>query len=178
MKMLKVVLNILLKPKYFFEKLLQEKLEISFVIKYMLLLNLIGPVFSFYSMHFIENISIGRSFLYAVSTYILDIISIIIFTYLVERLEKKDFQFLFTLAVFIYTPIWLSDVVDINQYLRPLSNLGLLYSLVLLYIAFSTLEMKNKKILFYEGVFILLYMLDAFIAEMIVQNPWVKMLIK
>ncbi len=178
MKMLKVVLNILLKPKDFFEKLLQEKLEISFVIKYMLLLNLIGPAFSFYSMHFIENISIGRSFLYAVSTYILDIISIIIFAYLVKRLEKRDFQFLFTLAVFIYTPIWLSDVVDINQYLRPLSNLGFLYSLVLLYIAFSTLKMKNKKILLYEGVFILLYMLDAFIAEMIVQNPWVKMLIK
>ncbi len=178
MSIIKVVFEVLFKPRDFFKGVIKKRFRVPFLIKYMLLLNLIGPSLSFYSMHFVEHISAGRSLLYALLTYILDIVCIFVFAYLVSFLEKKDFYLFLEISIFVYTPIWLSDIVDIYQYLRPLSNLGLLYSLFLVYRAFSALNIKKEKIFLHIGVFLLLYVLDAFIAETIVQNPWVEMIIR
>lgn len=178
-KIITTIFSVLFKPKEFFQHLLKHKVESSFLLIYMILLNLIGPTLSFYSMHFIEHISISRSLLYAIVTYFLDIICIFIFAYFVNFLEgEKNFYLFLEITIFVYTPIWLSDIVDLNQYLRPLSNLGLLYSLALIFVAFSNIGIKRRNIFLYIFAFLILYVLDAFFAEMIVQNPWVKMLIK
>ncbi len=177
--MLRLAFSILFKPKKFLQKDFLEKISSSFALKYMLLLALIGPILSFYSMFVSEGIPLGKTIFYCVTTYILDIVCVYTFGYFVFFLEKKeDFSTYFKITVFSSTAIWISDIVDISQILRPLSTLGLLYSLYLLYVAFKNFSVPRKRILAYIIVFVILYMLNALVAESIVQNPLVAKILK
>ncbi|NPA53925.1 MAG: hypothetical protein GXO21_04585 [Aquificae bacterium] len=179
MNILKLAFSILLKPKDFLQKDFIEKLSYSFTLRYMLTLALIGPILSFYSMFIIENISIGKTILYCITTYVLDIICVYIFAYILSFFEKEgNFFTFFKITVFSSTAIWISDIVDIHQILRPLSSLGLLYSLYLLYIAFKNFSIPSKRILAYISLFVILYILNALVAESIVQNPLVAKILK
>ncbi len=176
MNIIKVVYKVLLYPKEFFKNISADTKQ---TLIYMLTLNAIGPSLSFYSMYFSEGIPLEKTVLYAISTYVFDIFSILIFSLLIFLMEKeKSFSFYFSLSVFVYTPIWIGDISDINQYLRPLSNIGFLYSIYLLFVALNSLKMKKIKAIMYIFVFITLYILDALCAEMIVQNPWVKKILR
>jgi hypothetical protein len=175
MNILKTAFFAVLRPKDFFKTF--KDIPLNFTLRYMFTLALIGPILSFYSMFVIENIPLWRTVLYGITTYFLDILCTYIFAFILYKLEKRErFDLYLKLAVFSSTAIWLSDIVDIHQMLRPLSTVGLLYSLYLLYVAFSYMRISAKRIFVYIFIFIILYVLNALIAEAIVQNPIVARL--
>ncbi len=179
MEILKIIFEIIFSPRSFFESFLRKDLPLKIVVVYVFILNSIGPVLSFYSMHILEKIPLEKTVEYCVSTYILDIVSIVIFSLLFYAFEKRNnlvfFIKLFSLA---YTPIWISDIADINQYLRPLSTLGLFYSIYILYTIFLFMDIFKTKIVLYLLVFVILYILDAALAETIVKNPFLMEFLK
>ncbi len=147
---------------------------------------LIGPVLSFYSLFFQENYPIKKVLTYSLTTYILDLITVLVlsvFVFLIFKFfnKSKNFDYAFKIALFIYIPIWISDFVDIYQPLRILSNLGLIYSFYVLYKGLQFLfniDLRQKTdFIFYSsiiGIHFLLYVLNAIISEVIATNPVLK----
>ncbi len=178
-EIIRISLKVILFPKKFWTDIFHRNVKLSFVTKYMLSLALIGPILSVFSMSVIGDISFKKSLLYAVTTYLLDIASVYIFAFLVSVIDKNiRLKTAINIAVFGSTPIWLSDIVDIYQPLRPLSTIGLLYSLYIIYMAIKLKSPKGHKIVgLLLFIFILLYVLNAAIAESIVKNPLVKQII-
>ncbi len=174
--MFKVILKIIFKPKEFFKGDIYKVYSLPFLIFYMLILNSIGPFLSLYSMHVKEKIPLSQALLYSISTFFLDIFSIAIFAFFLYKKTDKDLYTAFKVSLFIYTPIWLSDFVDISQILRPLSSLGFIYSLYLLYLWLKLSSLRGIPL--YMVFFTILYLLDAYIAELIVQSPVVKYFLK
>ena len=177
-EILKTALSVVLRPKKFWIEIYSRKISYQFIAEYVFLFALIGPVLSIISMYFIERIPLNKTVLYSVTTYFMDIISVYIYAFVVKFNKKLDFNTALKITAFASTPIWLSDIVDIYQFLRPLSSLGLLYSLYLLYTAFQVKNAKKDFILFALITFILLYTLNSLIAESIVQNPVIAKLLK
>jgi Yip1 domain/zinc-ribbon domain len=82
---------------------------------------------------------VGYAVVYAILTYILDIVAVFVIGYIVWKLAPsfgtsttQDKATL--LAAFAYTPVFLISIVDIIPFLGFLTILGLLYGLYILYI--------------------------------------------
>ncbi len=188
--MIKRIFNLISHPKKEWQSIFQEK-DTGFSVfkEYGLRLALIGPFLSFYSLYFEENYSIPHALTYSISTYILDLVSVIIFAFIFSKISEKyfysiNFDTALKFITYVNVPIWLSDIVDIYQPLRILSNLGLIYSFYLLYTGIvylgknqSGLDIKRFFIIC-SGIHLGIYMLNALISEMIAMNPLMKKLIE
>jgi len=172
-------LKVTIFPKKFWLEVFHRKIPKSFILKYVLTLALIGPVLSLFSMTVIEGITFKKSIFYSITTYIMDIISVYIYAVIIRLLDKEvDLQSSLKISAFGSTPVWLSDIVDIYQPLRPLSTLGLLYSLYIIYMAIKLKSPKGYRVVgLLLFVFIVLYVVNSLIAESIVQNPIVRQVI-
>jgi len=139
-----------------------------------ILLNLIGPVLSYYSL---KQIGCENILLYSVWTYLLDLISVLIFAFVLAKFTS--FKNAFRYSVLIYIPNWFFDIFDISQALRPLSVMWFGISLIILwYILFNYLKLENKKVLVILFiVYIVLYLVDSLIAETLCSNVYLKNLI-
>ncbi len=156
-----------------------NRVNLKFSVIYMLILASIGPIFSFYNIHFIENFPIQKALTYSLTTYFLDTSFSFLFAYILTIILKIDFEKALKISIFSQTAIWLSDIVDISQYLRPLSNIGLALSLYSLYFVLKKiLNIELKYIAVLIAIFLILYSLNAFISEMIFTNPYLKMILK
>jgi hypothetical protein len=187
----KRVFNLLIKPSEAWEEIFKlRESKVDLFLNYGFTFALIGPILSFYSLYFQEKYPIKKVLTYSLTTYILDLITVIILSLLVLLVlrifkKTKNFDYAFKIALFIYIPIWLSDFVDIYQPLRILSNIGLIYSFFILYkglkISFQ-INLKIKKDLTFfltiSGTHLLLYITNAFISELIVTNPFLKTIIQ
>ena len=142
----------------------------DYFFRYALTFGLIGPVLSFYSLTTQMKYSIGKAFLYSITTYLMDLLVVLIFSYFVFRFFKKDFHRVLKMYILVNIPIWLSDISDIYQPLRILSNIGLIYSFYLLYRGLEIIGLKKR--FFILSVFhLILYVMDAVLSEIIATNP-------
>lgn len=142
----------------------------GYFFKYALTFGLIGPVLSFISL---KDIFFQKAIIYAPATYIADMTVLFVFSFLVSKLLKIDFPTVMKFYILVNIPIWLSDIFDIYQPLRVLSNLGFLYSFYLLYIGLKFFK-KEKYILPVFVIHLVLYVLDAVLSEIIATNPILK----
>lgn len=183
----KRAIDLLIKPSKAWEEIFRpQESKLDLFLNYGITFALIGPICSFYSLYFQENYPLEKVFTYSLTTYILDLITVLILSVLIFLIFKyfqksRYFDYAFKIALFIYIPIWFSDFVDIYQPLRILSNLGLIYSFFILYKGLQVLfdiDLKRKQdLIFYlsiSGIHILLYALNAAVSEMIVTNPILK----
>ncbi len=186
----KRAISLLINPTKTWEELFKSReSKTDLFLNYGFTFALIGPVLSFYSLYFQENYQIKKVLTYSLTTYILDLMTVIvlsIFVFSIFKLFKniKNYDTAFKISLFIYIPIWLSDIVDIYQPLRILSNLGLIYSFFILYKGLEVLfnlHLRNKKdLIFFTSIAVIhlvLYVLNAFVSELIVTNPILKSLI-
>ncbi len=178
-EIIEFALKVTIFPKKFWIEVFHRNIQKSFILRYVLTLALIGPVLSLFSMTVIEGITLKKALFYAVTTYIMDIISVYVYAIIVRLLDREiDLQSSLKISAFGSTPVWLSDIVDIYQPLRPLSTLGLIYSLYIIYMAIKLKSPKGYKIVgLLLLIFIVLYVLNSLIAESIVQNPIVKQIV-
>ncbi len=183
----KRVFNLLIKPSKEWESIIKSReSEIDLFLNYGLTFALIGPVLSFYSLFFKENYPLKKVLTYSSATYILDLLNVIVLSFFVFFIFKilksvRSFEYAFKISLFSYIPIWISDIVDIYQPLRILSNLGLIYSFYILYTGLQYLfkiDIKKKEdfsfFILIVVVHVFLYSLNAFVSEMIVTNPVLK----
>ena len=171
-KLYKIPVLIFVKPRKTLKEIIKTEISPISIFVFMLILNSIGPLLSLYSLYITGSYTLTKSLIYAVGTYLLDIISIFVFSlFLNKSIKNFSLSDSFKFSVIIYTPIWLSDIVDINQYLRPLSSLGLIYSLFLLFLFLKIINKEKGYILVAITLFLLLYFFDSFIAELIITNP-------
>jgi len=160
-------------------KYLLKNVDFKFTVIYMLILASIGPILSFFNITYIEKLPLNRAILYSLTTYFFDTSFSFLFAFILAKLLKLDFLTAFKISVFSQTAIWLSDVVDISQYLRPLSNIGLALSLYSLYLVLNRILSVDKKRTFVSiGIFLILYMVNAFVSELILTNPYLKKILK
>ncbi|NPA54437.1 MAG: hypothetical protein GXO21_07200 [Aquificae bacterium] len=172
--MIKVVLKLLFKPGEYWEEYLSlENSGWKYLIKYGLTLALIGPVLSFFSLKLQEGYSDIDALVYSVTTYFMDIATVIVFSFITSRFLKVDFSLLMKIYVGVNFPIWLSDIVDIYQPLRFLSNIGLLYSFYILWSGLGFIKQKDKFI-WTALIHLVLYVSNATISELIATSPLVK----
>ena len=165
-----LIFKILLKPKESLKEVLEKPSFVSLI--YALSLASIGSILSFTSLYFFEGEPLIKVMFYSLLIYILDILSVFLFGFYLSKMLGIEFKKVFNVAVFATVPVWISDVVDICQPLRPLSILGLLYSVYILWIWFNVLKVKNSML--HIGVYVFLYFANALISEAIFQNPLVK----
>ena len=146
----------------------------EYFLKYALTFGLIGPVLSFISL---KDISFQKAIIYAPVTYIADMTVLFIFSFFTAKLLRMDFSTIMKFYILVNIPIWLSDVFDIYQPLRVLSNIGFLYSFYLLYTGLRFFK-KEKYILPVFVIHLVLYVLNAVLSEVIATNPILKKMIK
>jgi len=165
-----ILKGVFLPNKYLKKYISDNQSGWDYFIKYALTFGLIGPVLSFYSLTTQMKYSIGKAFLYSVTTYFMDLLVVLVFSYLVFRLFERDFHKTLKMYVLVNIPIWLSDIFDIYQPLRILSNVGLIYSFYILYKVLESIDLKKKFIIL--SVFhLVLYVIDAVLSEIIATNP-------
>ncbi len=172
----KLAIKMILFPKRTWHEILHKRIVGIFILKYIAVLALIGPVLSFFSMYVIEGLEIKKVATYSIVTYTFDIASVYIFAIFIKIVDDSiNYKTALKISAFGSTAIWLSDIVDIYQYLRPLSILGFLYSLYLIYMGLKlTLKKDIKYIAVLLIIFSILYGLNSLVAETIVQNPVIK----
>ncbi|NPA51470.1 MAG: hypothetical protein GXO22_01075 [Aquificae bacterium] len=172
----RLAFSLLFSPRETWQRLLYSKVTKRFIFSYVFTLASIGPVLSFFSMYILENISLQKTLVYCVVTFVLDILSVYIYGVLIKSFDRGiNYETALKISAFGSTGIWLSDIVDIYQYLRPLSIFGFFYSMYLMYIVFREILKKDfRYIIFMLAVFSVLYGLNSLIAESIVQNPIIK----
>lgn len=171
---MKLVFKILFRPRQALSDVLSCSLRCS--VNYALSLASLGSILSFISLYFIKKESFLKVLNYVIVIYFLDLISVVVFgLYLSKRMEQS-FKDAFRLSVFSTVPVWLSDLVDIYQPLRPLSTLGLLYSVYILFLWLRNLQVESIPI--HLGVYVMLYVLNAVASEAIIQNPVVREILK
>ena len=168
--LLKLGLKVITRPREALHHLKTVSLKSSF--SYAFVLASVGSILSFVSLYFFEGENVFKVITYSLLIYILDIISVVCFGFYLSIWGKIDIKTALNISIFATTPVWLSDIVDLYQPLRPLSTLGLLYSIYILFLWLRSL--KLKKILLHVGTYLVLYILNAFISEVFFQNPLVK----
>jgi len=174
----KIPFFIIFKPYETWKYVLKKDINLRFTVFYMFALASIGPILSFFNISFIEKLSTSKALTYSLVTYILDVSFSFLFAFILKFLLKVDFEKALKISVFSQTAIWLSDIVDISQYLRPLSNIGLALSLYSLFFVLKNIFKINYKRLFIIiALFLILYILNALISELIVLNPYLKALL-
>ncbi len=163
-------LKILLKPL----EVLKEMERVSFysALLYAFILASIGSILSFISLYLFEKENLIKVVSYSILIYVLDIMSVFLFAYYLKKFKAFNFKKAFVLTTFATTPVWLSDIVDIYQPLRPLSTLGLIYAVYILHLWFK--ELGIRKYLFPIAIYVILYFLNAIISEAIFKNPLLK----
>ncbi len=132
----------------------------------------IGSILSFISLYFFEREPLEKVIFYSLVIYLLDILSVLLFGFYLAIFLSVKYTEALNISVFATVPVWLSDVVDIYQPLRPLSVLGLFYSVYILFLWFKNLNARNPK--FHIVVYILFYFANALISEAIFKNPLVR----
>ncbi len=133
-----------------------------------LLTALIGPVLSFYSLTHQLDYTTSRAFLYSITTYSMDLISLFLFSLILRLSFGVRFSEAFTLYVVVNLPLWLADVFDLSQELRFLSNLGFLYSLYVLWVGARVLALPGFRVISFHAV---IYLLNSALSELIATNP-------
>ncbi|NPA12669.1 MAG: hypothetical protein GXO45_01640 [Aquificae bacterium] len=137
---------------------------------------LIGPVLSFYSITTQTGHSWQKALLYSITTYILDLAVVVVFSAVLSKILKIPFSKMLSVYTVVNIPIWLSDIVDIYQPARILSSVGLLYSFVVLFRGLNFL--RGEGYILACVLHIILYTLNSLVAEMIVANPILAKLIQ
>jgi len=171
---LKTVIKLLLKPdKYWKDYLSLYSTGREYLIKQALPLATVGPLLSFYSLQAQEGYATEVAFLYSATTYVMDILTVIVFAFILSKTAKKEMDTAVKLSVGTNIPVWLSDVVDIYQPLRILSSLGLFYSIYLLWTGLEAVGLKKYRA-FAVVLHLSLYLINAFLSELIALNPLVK----
>ncbi len=128
-------------------------------------LGALGPLLSFYSLQE-AGFSEGRALLYSIVTFFLDGLNVLLLSGFIRKFLKKDFNSSLKLAVLVYSPLWVFDFFDIRQELRFLSNLGLIFSLYILYKLIG-----GRAFLKLSAVHVFLYALNGLTAELIASSP-------
>ena len=128
-------------------------------------LGTLGPLLSFYSLQEV-GFSEGRALLYSAVTFFLDGLNVLFLSGFIQKFLQKDFNYSLKLAVLVYSPLWLFDFFDMRQELRFLSNLGLIFSLYVLYKL-----TEGKAFLKLSAVHIFLYAINSLTAELIASSP-------
>ena len=149
------------------------KLSLKTLFLIALVLALIGPTLSFFSLQSQGNYSEKVAITYAISTYILDFLHLFILGLVINEISNIDLKSSLKIAIFAYYPMWIFDFVDIYQPLRPLSNVGLLISFIVLYKLLKS-DLGRNKLIILLMLHLVLYGLNALIAESIATNPVLK----
>ncbi len=170
-----MILKVLIRPEYWEKILRDKKTGWEYLVKYGLSFALIGPTLSFFSLRLQSGYPVQKAFLYSVTTYLMDLLMIIVFSYTISKLFKKELNPILKFYTIVNIPIWLSDIVDIYQPLRILSNAGLLYSFYVLWTGSKYLNIR-KFYLFIAVIHIFLYVINALVSELIATNPILKKL--
>lgn len=137
-------------------------------------LGLVGPVLSYFSLQGV-GFSPERALLYSALTFLFDGLSVILFALYIRRWGGEWDGALYT-STLVYLPLWLFDLFDISQSLRPLSNLALPLSLYLIYKSGKG-RAPFKEVLLGETLFLALYALNGLTAELIASSPLFKRLL-
>ncbi len=171
-----ILLKILLKPKKYWPEYIKSDVPgIKVFIYYAPVFALIGPFLSYFSLT-ASGYSSSRAVLYSITTYILDLAVVFIFSCIFSKISRLTPDTVLKIYTAVNIPIWLSDVVDIYQPARILSNIGFIYSFYLLWVSLQTV---NKSRIFIHGGFLhlFLYAGNAVISELIATNPLILKLI-
>lgn len=152
------------------DEVLQKSPRVSLI--YAFILASIGSILSFISLYFFEREPLEKVIFYSLVIYLLDILSVLLFAFYLAVFLSVKYTEALNISVFATVPVWLSDVVDIYQPLRPLSVLGLFYSVYILFLWFKNLNARNPKL--HIVMYILFYFANALISEAIFKNPLVR----
>jgi len=144
---------------------------------YAFTLGLIGPVLSFFTLQTQAGYGFERALLYAVVSFIADLLSILIFAKVYSRFAGS-FEEAGKEALLAYLPMWLFDIFDAYQPLRFLSNLGFVISLIVLYGFIKRKGATFKVVLALLLLWAVLYALDGMLSEAIALSPLGKELLK
>ncbi len=172
------VLKALIKPKEYIGNIFSDKKSgwYHFFV-YGFTFALIGPVLSLYSLIFQMSYSFNKAVLYSLTTYFMDLLTVIIFSFLLSVLSDLNFEKILKFYVVVNIPVWIGDIFDIYQPIRILSSLGFLYSFYVLWIGIGTLNLR-KQAVFIIGLHLILYVLNALLSEMIATNPLLLKILK
>jgi hypothetical protein len=143
---------------------------------YTFTLGLIGPVLSFFTLQTQAGYGTERALLYAVVSFIADLLSILMFAKVYSRFAGS-FEEVALESLAAYLPMWLFDVFDAYQPLRFLSNLGLLVSVLVLNRFMGKRGLTAKVRLTLITLWVVLYALDGFLSELIAASPLTKLLL-
>lgn len=93
---------------------------------------------------------ITRGFLYAIFSYILSLVVVYVLGFIINALapnfsSSQSLPLAMKLAVYSMTPAWLMGIFNLIPALGPLSIIGSLYGLYLLYLGFATPLMGTPK---------------------------------
>jgi len=150
---------------------------LSTVIKVGLILALIGPTLSFFSLILQLNYPSYKALFYALTTYVLDIAVTFIFGVYLSRTSSLSLYKSLKISFVANYPVWICDIFDIYQPLRILSNIGILFGIAFLFKKLSDYK-DGKYAIFSIIIYILLYILDSIVSELIATNPILKTLLQ
>ncbi len=172
------VLKALIKPKEYIGNIFSDKKSgWYYFFVYGFTFALIGPVLSLYSLIFQMSYSFNKAVLYSLTTYFMDLLTVIIFSFLLSVLSGLNFEKILKFYVVVNIPVWIGDIFDIYQPIRILSNLGFLYSFYVLWVGTGILNLR-KQAVFIIGLHLILYVLNALLSEMIATNPLLLKILK
>lgn len=174
------VKSILLSPKEALAGVKTEEMPLADTMKqYVAILAAIPPV-SYFIGHaliglpLIGRLSFGRSLLYAIVSYVIQLLLVIIFAKVIDALAQnfggvKSEANSFKLAVFSFTPIWVAGVFYLIPALSALVFLGSLYGIYILYLGLPTLmESPKEKTVAYTVVSLVIMLLLSVILYAII----------
>jgi len=165
------IFRIILKPDKYVEKLLfDNRSGWYYFFIFGFTFAVIGPILSFYSLISQLEYSMNRALLYSLTTYFMDLLTVIIFSFFISVLSGKNFEKILKSYVIVNIPIWICDVFDIYQPLRVLSNIGFLYSFFLLWVVINIQQLRRYAV-FVILLHLILYILNALVSELIATNP-------
>lgn len=172
------IFKVLIKPREYLGNIFSDKKSgWQYFFVYGFTFALIGPVLSFYSLTYQLSYSPDRTILYSLTTYFMDLLIVIIFSFLLSVLFGVKFEKILKFYVVVNIPVWIGDIFDIYQPLRILSNLGFIYSFYILWIGIKILNLR-KQAVFIIGLHLILYVLNALLSEMIATNPLLLKILK
>ncbi len=144
---------------------------------YAFTLGLIGPVLSFFTLQTQAGYGTERALLYAVVSFVADLLSILIFAKVYSRFAGS-FEEAALESLAAYLPMWLFDLFDAYQPLRFLSNLGLLVSIFVLNRLMGNRRLTAKVRLNLITLWVVLYALDGFLSEFIAASSLARWIVK
>lgn len=156
MNLIDRVKNILLNPNSEWEVIRSESSTPSGLItQYAVILAAIPAVAGFIGYYLIGSslggfgmirLSIGTSFLWAVLTYILSILSVYVLGWIIDALapsfgSSKDITSSLKVSVYSYTAVWVAGILNIIPSISFLGTIAGIYSLVLLYMGLKRVKL-------------------------------------